>query len=306
MRPRLKPHVAFAPLDAENVLVRGAGIFLRYSGEAVPVLLAVAPLLDGTRELSALAKEAGIAEADVRDVVDGLVADKLVEDAAQDEPLAVPGDPAQVRAWSLLTHRPHAAHNRAVDARYLVLGEGQVAEHATRALAALGAQRVDARGAPSGHDHVLVCADEPDARAFAAANEAALAAGVVATYAFLDGGEATIGPTVVPKQTACWRCYDLRVLGAHPNPERWMAARGATRPPVPRFGTWPIIVAASAAQAAFVAASGASVPPLAGHVTRLDLLTLQATRHRVLRIPRCPACSAADLPDIDRYALDRP
>jgi bacteriocin biosynthesis cyclodehydratase domain-containing protein len=302
MLPRLKPHVAIAQLDDENVLVRGAGVFLRYSGEAVPVLLAMAPLLDGTRDAARLAKETGLPEADVRDVVQGLVEDRLVEDAAADEAPTTPGGDPQTRAWSILTHRPHAAQRRAASARMLVLGSGEVADHARRALEALGVARVSTVGEADTQDHVVVCTDEPDARGFAEANERALAAGVPATYAFLDGAEATIGPTVIPRESACWRCYDLRALGAHPNPERWMMARAIARPPVARFATWPMLVGGQVAQAALVAVAGAGVPPLAGHVSRVDLLTLQARRHRVLRIPRCPACSGADVPDVDRYA----
>lgn len=306
MRPRLKPHVALARLDDENVLVRGAGVFLRYSGEAVPVLLALAPLMDGKRDVAALARDSGQREEDVRDVVDGLLADKLVEDAAADEPAPPGADPAQLRAWSAMTHRPNAAQRRIATARVLVLGEGEVAEHAARALSALGVAHVARAGEPAGHDHALVCADAPDAPLFDAANERALAAGIPATYAFLDGVEATLGPTVIPKQSACWRCYDLRAIGAHPNPERWMAARALARPAVARLASWPVVVGAWAAQAALVAVAGAGLPPLAGHVSRVDLLTLQARRHRVLRIPRCPACSGADVPDIDRYVLDEP
>jgi hypothetical protein len=45
-------------------------------------------------------------------------------------------------------------------------------------------------------------------------------------------------------------------------------------------------------------------PPLAGRVVTLDLLTLAGTPHRVLRLPRCPACSPDPVPDVDRLAMD--
>lgn len=303
MRPRLKPHVTVVPQDAQTVLVRGAGVFLRYSGEAVPALLRLAPLLDGTRGLDELARASGLATEDVSDLVEGLRADRLVEDAAQDEPLAAPVSAPQRRAWSLLTHAPHRAQNRLASARILVLGVGDIAEHAAKALSALGAQHVARAGDIAGQDHVLAAADAPD-DAFADVNARAIAADVPVTFVHADGAEVIIGPTLIPKQSACWRCYTLRSLGAHPNPERLLAARALSRPPEVRFPTFGAIAGAWAAQAVAVTVSGAGVPPLAGHVSQVDMLSLQARRHRVLRIPRCPACAPGAVPDIDRYALE--
>lgn len=79
------------------------------------------------------------------------------------------------------------------------------------------------------------------------------------------------------------------------------AARAAPGPfALPSFGR---VVGAWLAQAILTSVAGTGAPPLAGHVTRVDLLEMRADRHRVLRIPRCPACSSADIPDVDRYAL---
>lgn len=308
MRPRVKPHLAFVPLDSENVLVRGAGVFLRYGGEAVPVLLRMLPHLDGTRDADAIAQATGDAPQDVRDILDGLTADRLVEDAAADETPRAPAAAEQLAVWSHLSGRPATAQNRVAAARVLVVGEGALADAAIHALRAAGVGHI-ARGAEAatGHTHVLVCADAPDPRTFLRHNERILALDAPATFACLDGLDATLGPTVLAGQTPCWRCYDLRAKGAHPHMQRLVAFEAAgvraTSPSLPSFAA---IAGAWVAQAIVLTLSGATLPPLAGHVARISFLDLDARRHRVLRLPRCPACSAAPIPDVDRYAPEGP
>lgn len=313
LRPRMKPHVAFVPLDDENVLVRGPALFLRYGGEAVPVLRAMLPLLDGTRPPDEIARAVGQPVQDVRDLLEALAADKVVEDAAEDEaPRLAPEEAArlapQLQAWSHLSGSPGRAQNRVAAARVHLAGAGTLADVLARTLRAAGVGEVSEAVPLEAATHAVLALDAPDPRAFLAMNDRCLAARVPWTGVLLDGIEATAGPTVLPGQTACWRCYDLRAKGAHPNLGRLLLYEAAPKPPLaplalPSFAP---VVGAWAAQAVLVALAGAGVPPLAGHALRIDLLEMQARRHRVLRIPRCPACSTSDVPDVDRYALEPP
>lgn len=312
-RPRVKPHVAFVPLDAENVLVKGPALFVRYGGEAVPVLLRMLPLLDGTRGPGDIAAISGIPLQDVRDVLEGLAADRVVEDAAKDEePRLAAAEHArlapQLQAWSHLTGSPGRAQNRVTDARIHLSGQGALADAILRILREAGVGEVSALVPLEEATHVVLAADTPDPRAFLDMNDRCLALKKTWTGAFLDGVTARVGPTVLPGQSACWRCYDLRAKGAHPNLERLLLYEAAAKPPLaplalPSFAPF---AGALAAQAVLVAVAGAGVPPLAGHVAFVEMLEMRAQRHRVLRIPRCPACSPSDIPDVDRYALEPP
>ncbi len=313
--PRLKPHTALVPVSADVALLKGPATFLSYTGEAVPALVTLAPLLDGTRTIPQLAAQSGLSEEDTRDLVEALTADRALEDAALDAQHVM--DPAtrarlepQLSFFSHLTRHPAPAQKRLHDARVLLVGTGNVADAFAHEAAALGIGHIE-RGdlgtlRAAVYTHAVLAADGPAPERFLAFNEAALAAGVPWTGAFLDGFEASIGPTVLPGQTACWRCYDLRVLGAHPSIERTLRYRKLAPPPaafaLPSFAP---IVGAWTAQATLVAVSGAGLPPQAGHVTRVALLDLEARRHRVLRMPRCPSCAPdGGIPDIDRYALE--
>lgn len=323
-RPRVKPHVAIVLVSPGNVLVRGPALFVRYSGDAVAVLLDVVRLLDGDRTVAQVVRESGHKAEDVLDVLETLTGDKVLEDAAEVEGTTSEEraqlDP-QLQLFSHLTTRPAAAQQRLREARVVVLGDGRAAATVTRLLRASGAQRVEAKdlGDPrrvlardlvaliDGADHVVLALEAPYRVAFLAMNEATLSASIGWTALMMDGPDATIGPTVVPRQSACWRCYDLRAKGAHPNMERLLAYEAhapldATRPV--GLAAFSETAAGFAAQAVVLTISGTVVPPLAGRVVRLSLLDLRATPERVLRMPRCPACSRSEVPDVDRYALE--
>lgn len=324
-RPRLKPHIAFVPVARDNVLIKGPDLFVRFSGEAVPALLKLVERLDGTRTLPELARDTGLSEEDVRDLLDALAADKALEDAAHDEELLAPAASRealapQLRLLSHLTANPALAQNRLTRARVLVLGRGGVASAVVAQLRAMGVGHVEAQepadarlvfasdlaATMPGWDHVVLASDAPLPQTFLEVNEAALSAGGEWTGVFLDGLDATVGPTVIPFQSACWRCYDLRAKGAHPNLERLLVYEANVgAPPAPlALPGFAAIAGAWCAQAVALALAKTGLPPLAGHVQRVSMLEMRAERHRVLRIPRCPACTRSSIPDVDRYSLE--
>jgi bacteriocin biosynthesis cyclodehydratase domain-containing protein len=101
-----------------------------------------------------------------------------------------------------------------------------------------------------------------------------------------------IGPLVVPGETACFECLNARwnsnVEGAEPR-------RGALRFEGQHVvGFHPSMAAVLGAIAAFELCKfyGLEVPfALAGRLLEINLLTMTMQVRKVLRIPRCPACS---------------
>lgn len=105
---------------------------------------------------------------------------------------------------------------------------------------------------------------------------------------------AYVGPLVVPHQTACFECFlrrrysNLDEAGAREEVE--LRRRG------PRIvGLHPAISAVAAGAAAlelskfFIPWRGARQ---AGYLLTFNLLASRSGRHRVLKVPRCPACSS--------------
>lgn len=321
-RPRVKPHVVAVLVSPGNLLVRGPGLFVRYAGDTAEPIHAILRLFDGTRTVAQVARASGHTEEDVRDVLAALDADGVVEDAGEDARLDL--DAAmrarlgpQLQLFSHLSAHPSRLQNALGASRVIVLGAGPLVEPIARLVGASGASverheidplRVVAselERAIQGRDHAVLALDAPFRIAFLAMNEAALAQRVRWTAVVLDGLEACVGPTVIPGESACWRCHDLREKGAHPNLERLLAYEAKAPHPPRALGTpaFAEAVAALAAHALVLTLSGGALP-LVGRVTRVGMLDLQARSHRVLRVPRCPACSPAAVPDVDRYALE--
>lgn len=121
--------------------------------------------------------------------------------------------------------------------------------------------------------------------------------------ASMQGTEAVVGPGVVPGSTACWNCYHHRRLAAMEDP--WAADRLerasryglASGPPIthlaPAVGLLGSLVALEAVQMLDFAASCR----LLGGVLIQDVVSLEASRHRLVQLPWCEVCGgAADNP----------
>mgnify|MGYP000579379938 CR=1 FL=1 len=92
-----------------------------------------------------------------------------------------------------------------------------------------------------------------------------------------------IGPLVIPRQTACFRCYALRRSAID---EYWIAQGGGVKWCIPLAVDWlsleVIKVLTQIAQ-----------PASYGYLWRLDVISGSISRHPVLKLPRCPTCGTA-------------
>jgi bacteriocin biosynthesis cyclodehydratase domain-containing protein len=91
-----------------------------------------------------------------------------------------------------------------------------------------------------------------------------------------------LGPTVIPKQTACFRCYELRRAGNLPE-ELGLGRTHAGWYYVPAGADW-------VALEAIKLLSGFGEAVTIGRIMIFDPLALTLAPHRVLRVPTCPRC----------------
>lgn len=107
-----------------------------------------------------------------------------------------------------------------------------------------------------------------------------------------DGDLLTVGPLHVPGQTCCADCLRIRRAANAPYPK---AARSARLLTAPRLHRASLVVQLQAGLVALVAARFTLNPASSavGTVHALALTSLRSSEHRVLRVPRCPSCSAA-------------
>jgi len=118
----------------------------------------------------------------------------------------------------------------------------------------------------------------------------------------LLGAEGYVGPTVIPRQTACLKCYELRVEGTIQHFEEYLVFKKHLcehrdqRP----FGFSPSFLQVIAAISAWeivkilIGPEPTLLPPLTyGRQLVINFLTMNITPHTVLKVPRCPVCGSS-------------
>lgn len=147
-----------------------------------------------------------------------------------------------------------------------------------------------------GLDYLVVCLESFQPWLYEQINQACLELNLIWTWCTLDGHEGMVGPTVIPWETACWKCYDLRVKANMDHYEEYMAYEDhlyKQKINQAQFGyLLPSIdfLAGLSALEVVKDLSGLTPPLTYGTQLAVNLLTTQFELHPVLKVPRCPAC----------------
>jgi molybdopterin-synthase adenylyltransferase len=143
----------------------------------------------------------------------------------------------------------------------------------------------------------VLCPDDFNPSEYEAFNHAALAAKTPWTSARLSGFEFNIGPTVIPFETCCFKCFDLRQKSNLQDLDEYLIVENflshhRLNAEVPAFTPGANLLALEVLKAItwFMA------PATCDHLYSLDLLTMVSRLHPVLKIPRCPACGRGAQP----------
>jgi thiazole/oxazole-forming peptide maturase SagC family component len=147
-----------------------------------------------------------------------------------------------------------------------------------------------------GLDYLLICLESFQPWLYEQINLACLELNLIWTWCGIDGHEGMIGPTVIPWETACWKCYDLRVKANIDHYEEYMAYEDylfKRKTNKAQFGyLLPSIdfLAGLTSLEVVKDLSGITPPLTYGTQLAVDLLSTQFELHPVLKVPRCPAC----------------
>jgi bacteriocin biosynthesis cyclodehydratase domain-containing protein len=146
---------------------------------------------------------------------------------------------------------------------------------------------------------VLACLDGPAVPICERINEVCLKHEVVWTSAHVEDFFGIVGPSVIPFQTPCFKCYELRRksnLDDDDLEERsaWETLlrerRGRSDLFTALLPPFAALLGAAASVEALKLLTRFQEPTAAGAVWEIDLLTLKATVRPLLKLPRCPAC----------------
>jgi molybdopterin-synthase adenylyltransferase len=154
----------------------------------------------------------------------------------------------------------------------------------------------DVAVAIEGSDFVLGCLDPGLASVTYKLNRACLAQRVPWSAGSATAFEGIVGPTVIPYETACYVCYQMRWVACADDPVDALAE--LKRQDLDRIDASPYrenlafgagIVGQLLALEAFKALIGLK-PPTAGRLLTVDFVGIAMRQHLVLRKPWCPAC----------------
>jgi len=156
----------------------------------------------------------------------------------------------------------------------------------------------DARALIRGKTLAILCLDGPAPGLLQIVNEACLAEGVAWTSARLEDDEGIVGPSVIPRVTPCYKCFELRLKANLSRYEEYIAyekhlidAEDAHDSYPPRLHPAAAILAGYLALEAIKLLTKVVEPALLGQIYILNFLSLETSLHEILKLPRCPACS---------------
>jgi bacteriocin biosynthesis cyclodehydratase domain-containing protein len=290
-RPLLAPWYRLAH-DGDRLLLEHGRSVVVMEGGAVRVLLpALLPLLDGTRTLDEVVEALG---GPARPAIEQAL-ERLVEHG-----LVVEGPPSDSEGASSLSElyglAPALAAERLEDARLGVIGRSPIGAQAARLLRRAGLANVARLSADdtTDVDLVLVAPAPDEVSLLGEWNRRALESGTcwIGVRPF-DGLAWSIGPLAVPGESCCYECLLLR-LASHLDYGRDLPL--LERLPAPAVGgpALELVVVGVLVQIAlgWMIGRDTSLPAVL-HVVEARP-GIAVSRHRVLRVPRCGACSSLE------------
>lgn len=288
-RPLLKPWYRLVRHEERVLLEHGRTVVVFEGGAAREFLPALLPLLDGTRTLDELCELMGRRTTPAVENALAVLAERGLLTVGPRQS----GDPDRRRVAESLA--AESVRDEGIDeiagrletATVSLLGDGLALEGLARLLqrSAVGAVRCAPPAVPAAGLVVVGPGGDP-----LGWNRLALEhGGDWLPFGALDGGVVTIGPLIVPHESACFECFVLRRESTSGCAEELALLRGS-RAPAPR----PTLLAVATALTAELVVRwlGTRDPSLPGALfTVRSLDGVSVDTHRVLRVPRCPACS---------------
>jgi bacteriocin biosynthesis cyclodehydratase domain-containing protein len=309
-RPRLAPWLTFVELGDGRLQLRASDFTMTLSEPLLAkALRQVAPVLDGEHTVSQICATGAPAylPGTVLFVLKLLAQGGALHEGAPAPELSARArtelEPA-LRLFAHYTRTPERTLARLQQAVVVVGGSGELVRRVADSLTASGVGRVlqvsasnlassEPIASPEAPDLVIAAAETRATAFFTAVNGAQLARGGRWLRVALDGRYATLGPTVVPHQTACFTCYHSR-RACHDDSEqlelyeRALELRGE-HAEGSLHGLLQVIAGQTALEAARLL-TGFAPPATLGRFHLFEASGPGVTGHDVLRVPRCPSC----------------
>ncbi|MFW9940481.1 MAG: TOMM precursor leader peptide-binding protein [Candidatus Thorarchaeota archaeon] len=155
-----------------------------------------------------------------------------------------------------------------------------------------------------GKDVVIVAIDKPQPAINKWINESCLDENVPwITSSGLTGIEGIIGPFIIPHETCCYKCYELREKSNMDSYDEYIAFEKYLEEREGLTANYGHLPQFAAIMGSFVALEVLKhltqfvLPETYGSLFSINFITFQTQFHEVLKLPRCPSCGPAkDVP----------
>jgi bacteriocin biosynthesis cyclodehydratase domain-containing protein len=311
-RPHLAPWLAVVALGDDRLQLRSSeSAYTLVHPLLIRVFRRIQPHLDGRHTVDEIVSSAGpdVLPTTVLFLLKLLKGRSLLQpgadgNAADDRYLARWAN--QLRFFSHFVPDAAGAQCALAAAHVGIAGNGDLPRAVSDALISIGVEGLvqlpepstwPAEGSASQPvvDLLVACAESNAFAFFDAVNRACLASGTRWLRVAMSGTSAALGPTIVPHQTACYMCFDLRRRTHEsdlPGYLEYRAHLAKGSGGVDEGGTAPfrMAVASQAALEVMRLLTGFAPPVTIGRYVELSAVAPVAISHDVLKVPRCPAC----------------
>jgi bacteriocin biosynthesis cyclodehydratase domain-containing protein len=193
-----------------------------------------------------------------------------------------------------LGEEPLLTYARLRAARVLLTGDGGISRYVAEALDDCGVVPGTTTAAVD-CDLLIGCFDGAGLAEAKKVNAGCVEAGVRFLPLFVDGPAVSLGPTVIPHETACLECLEYRRLSARPDVDEWARYRREVETRGDRdTGLLPPLARIAAGQVALEAVrllTSIAPPVTVGVLVELSLDSPLGAAHAVLKVPRCEVCA---------------
>ncbi|WP_371497200.1 TOMM precursor leader peptide-binding protein [Kitasatospora sp. NBC_00374] len=252
---------------------------------------AVAPLLDGTRDLPSLLREAGdrVSAAEIGELLGSLSAAGLVSYRPADQSGR---DPRAEAFWELAGLDGSSSSARVTAAQVRILAVGRDDEASVRPAFEAAGLRCVTSDSPDAAELTVVVCDDYLAPVLRRIDLAQRAAGRPWLIAKPTGSVVWSGPVLSADEGACWQCLAHRLRANRVHELTVQHALGLSEPPLGPEASLGATRALGLQLAALQAAKWLAGQPRSERpeIHTLDTLSLRAGRHTVVRRPQCPTC----------------
>jgi len=149
-------------------------------------------------------------------------------------------------------------------------------------------------------DLLVIAVDRPEPALVELINDLSQNLGMPLLQCQTNGTEGTVGPFVIPQQTACLNCHNLRVTRNLDHYQeyrawkKWVTSDGKYKRALSMFlPPFTDLVAGMAAIEIFKHVSDVYEAETYGKFITVNAITFEVITHQVLRLPRCPSCGNA-------------